>query len=86
METHLAGKTTEKRQNFDPSTHPPSTENLHFTLNREITRSPRLPVAHAHMAYSTVVLPQTTLGQNRIAHWIDRPPPEEKKEKLSNKQ
>jgi hypothetical protein len=41
METHLAGKATEKRQNFDPS--PPSAcaEHLHFKLNREIRRAPR---------------------------------------------
>jgi hypothetical protein len=30
LETHLAGKTIEKRQNFDPSTPPSSAENLHF--------------------------------------------------------
>jgi hypothetical protein len=51
LETHLAGKTTEKRQNFDPSTHPAGTENLHSTLNGEIRRAPRLPVAHAPMAW-----------------------------------
>jgi hypothetical protein len=39
LETHLAGKTTEKRQNFDPSTPPAGTENLHFMLNGE-TRGP----------------------------------------------
>jgi hypothetical protein len=32
METHLAGKITEKKQNFDPSTPPAGTEYLHFTL------------------------------------------------------
>jgi hypothetical protein len=31
LETQLAGKNTEKRQNFDPSTLPSSSENLHFT-------------------------------------------------------
>jgi hypothetical protein len=40
LETHLAGKTTEKRQNFDPSTPPACTENLHFTLNKETRRAP----------------------------------------------
>jgi hypothetical protein len=49
--THLAGKTTEKRQNFDPSTPPASTENLHFTLNGETRRAPRLPVTCAQMAW-----------------------------------
>jgi hypothetical protein len=34
LETHFAGKITEKRQNFDPSTPPAGVENLHFTLNR----------------------------------------------------
>jgi hypothetical protein len=38
LEIHLAGKATEKRQNFDASTPPACTEHLHFTLNRE-TRS-----------------------------------------------
>jgi hypothetical protein len=51
LETHLAGKTTEKRQNFDPSTHPAGAENLHFTLNGETRRAPGLPVAHAQMAW-----------------------------------
>jgi hypothetical protein len=40
LETHLAGKATEKRQNFDPSTPPAGTENLHFTLNGETWRAP----------------------------------------------
>jgi hypothetical protein len=51
LETHLAGKTTEKRQNFDPSTPPAGTENLHFMLNRETRRAPRQPVTHAQMAW-----------------------------------
>jgi hypothetical protein len=38
--THLAGKATEKRQNFDPSTPPACAENLHFTLNGENKRAP----------------------------------------------
>jgi hypothetical protein len=51
LETHLAGKATEKRQNIDPSTPPTCTEHLHFTLNREISRAPRLlPVASPQMA------------------------------------
>jgi hypothetical protein len=51
LETHLAGKTTEKRQNFDPSTPPASAEHLHFTFNREIRRDPGLPVTRAQMAW-----------------------------------
>jgi hypothetical protein len=47
LETHLAGKTTEKRQNFDTPTPPASTENLHFMLNGETRRAPGLPVVHA---------------------------------------
>jgi hypothetical protein len=52
LETHLAGKATEKRQNFDPSKPPACTKHLHFTLNREIRRAPRPPPdAHAQMAW-----------------------------------
>jgi hypothetical protein len=51
LETHLAGKTTEKRQNIDPFTPPASTENLHFTLNGETRRAPRPPIAHAQMPW-----------------------------------
>jgi hypothetical protein len=47
---HLAGKTTEKRQNFDPSTLPAGAENLHFTLNRETRRAPRPPASCTQMA------------------------------------
>jgi hypothetical protein len=52
LETHLAGKATEKRQNFDLSIPPPCTEHLHFTLIRETRRAPRLPpVTHTQMAW-----------------------------------
>jgi hypothetical protein len=52
LETHLAGKATEKRQNFDPCTPPACAENLHFTLNGETRRGPRpQPVAYAQMAW-----------------------------------
>jgi hypothetical protein len=51
LETHLAGKATEKRQNFEPSTPPASAENLHFTLNRETRRAPRQSVARAQKAW-----------------------------------
>jgi hypothetical protein len=47
LETHLAGKATEKRQKFDPSTPPACAEHLYFTLNGEIRRAPGLPDAHA---------------------------------------
>jgi hypothetical protein len=55
LETHFAGKTTEKRQNFDPSTPPVGAENLHFTLNGETRRAPGPPVACAQMAWEDVV-------------------------------
>jgi hypothetical protein len=51
LETHFAGIITEKRQNFDPSTPPACTENLHFMLNGETRRAPRPPVACAQMAW-----------------------------------
>jgi hypothetical protein len=51
LETHLAGKTTEKRQNFDPSTPPACAENLHFTLKGETRRAPGPPVARTQMAW-----------------------------------
>jgi hypothetical protein len=43
VETHLAGKATEKRQNFDRSTPPVCAEHLHFTLNGETRRAPGSP-------------------------------------------
>jgi hypothetical protein len=43
LETHLAGKATEKRQNFDPSTPPACAEHLHFMLNGETKRAPGPP-------------------------------------------
>jgi hypothetical protein len=54
LETHLAGKTTKKRQNFDPSTPPAGAENLHFMLNAETRRAPGPPVAHAQTAWEDV--------------------------------
>jgi hypothetical protein len=41
LETHLTGKATQKRQNFDPSTPPACAENLHFTLKGETRRAPQ---------------------------------------------
>jgi hypothetical protein len=43
LDIHLTDKTTEKRQNFDPSTPPACAEHLHFTLNREARRAPGPP-------------------------------------------
>jgi hypothetical protein len=52
LETHLAGKVTEKRQNFDLSTPPACAEHLHFTLNRETRRAPGLLlVTHTQTAW-----------------------------------
>jgi hypothetical protein len=42
---------TEKRHNFDPSTPPAGTENLHFELNGETRKVPGLPVTYAQMAW-----------------------------------
>jgi hypothetical protein len=80
LETHLAGKTTEKRQNFDHSTPPAGAENLHFTLNGETRRAPGRPVAHAQMAWkdtdkfcSTLCIPfdETTAEQHLRHHLQD---------------
>jgi hypothetical protein len=54
LETHFAGIITEKRHNFDPSTPPTGTENLHFTLNGETRRAPRPPVTGAQTAWEDV--------------------------------
>jgi hypothetical protein len=52
LETHLAGKDTEKRQNFDPSTPPACEEHLHFMLKGETRRAPGPPPdTHAQMAW-----------------------------------
>jgi hypothetical protein len=50
-ETHFVGIITEKRHNFDPSTSPACTENLHFMLNGETRRASRPPVTGAQMAW-----------------------------------
>jgi hypothetical protein len=94
LETHLAGKTTEKRQNFDPSTPPASTEHLHFTLNGETRRAPWLPVTCTQTAWEDV--DKVSLAVPRYSHrqpWARaaQPPGQTdlhlgKKEKLSNKQ
>jgi hypothetical protein len=52
LEIHLTGKTTEKRQNFDPSTPPACAEHLHFMLNGETRRTLGPPPdAGAQMAW-----------------------------------
>jgi hypothetical protein len=96
LETHLAGKATEKRQNFDPSTPPACAEHLHFTLNRETRRAPGpWPVTCPQMAWedvdnkvSYVVCGTPTENPGPDQHKpLDRlTPTQGKKEKLSNKQ
>jgi hypothetical protein len=55
LEIHLTGKTTKKRQNFDPSTPPACTKHLHFMMNRETRRAPRLlPNAGTKTAWEDV--------------------------------
>jgi hypothetical protein len=51
LETNLAGKNTQKRQNFDPSTPPACAEHLHFMLNGETRRAPGPPVSCIQMAW-----------------------------------
>jgi hypothetical protein len=51
LEKHLAGKATEKMQNFDSYTPSACAENLHFTLNGETRRAPGPPVARTQMAW-----------------------------------
>jgi hypothetical protein len=90
METHLAGKATGKRQNFDPSTPPACEEHLHFTLNGKTRRAPRATTSNLHPdslgrhgpqgELSDTQYFQTSLGQISIAPWTDRPPPREKRE------
>jgi hypothetical protein len=46
METHLPGKITLKRQNFDLSKAPASAESHHFKLNKETRRAARPPDTH----------------------------------------
>jgi hypothetical protein len=94
LETHLAGKTTKKRKNFDPSTPPASTENLHFMLNGETRRTPGPPVTCTQTAWedmdkvSLAVCGTPTDNPRPDQHSpLDRPTPHlGKKEKLSNKQ
>jgi hypothetical protein len=51
LETHFAGKITEKRQNFNPSTPPADTKHPNFMLNRETRRAPGPPVARAQRTW-----------------------------------
>jgi hypothetical protein len=51
LETQFAGIISEKRHNFDPSTPPAGTENLHFMINGETRRAAGLPVARSQMAW-----------------------------------
>jgi hypothetical protein len=86
LETHFAGIITEKRHNFDPSTHPAGTENLH--LNRETRGAPGPPVAHAQMAWEdadkvSFVVPRYSHRQawSRAAEPLDRPIPSQGKKR-----
>jgi hypothetical protein len=42
LDIHLTDKTTEKRQNFDPSTPLACAQHLHFMLNGETRKAPGL--------------------------------------------
>jgi hypothetical protein len=73
-ETHFAGIITEKKHNFDPSISPASTENLHFTLNRETRRAPGPPVAGAQTAWEDTDQVSFTVPQyshRQSATWTD---------------
>jgi hypothetical protein len=94
LETHFAGIITEKRHNFDPSTPPACTENLHFTLNIETRRAPGPPVAGAQtdwedvdqVSFTVSSIPTDKPGPEQHSP-LDRPTSTQgKKEKLSNKQ
>jgi hypothetical protein len=50
LESHLAGKATEKRQNFNPSTHLHRTSPLHVEQRNQEVPGP-LPDTHAQMAW-----------------------------------
>jgi hypothetical protein len=41
LETHFVDIITDKRHNFDPTTSPAGSKNLHFTLNGETRKAPR---------------------------------------------
>jgi hypothetical protein len=82
---HFAGIITEKRHNFDPSTPPAGAENLHVKWRNQegpwaaSRQRPEGLGRHGQDELrSTVVLPQTSLGQSSIAPWTDWPPPGEK--------
>jgi hypothetical protein len=66
LETHLAVKTTEKRQNFDSSTPPASAEHLHFMLYGEIRRAPGPPVTRTQMAWEDA--DKVSLAVPRYSH------------------
>jgi hypothetical protein len=90
----LQAKITEKRQNFDPSTPPASTEHLPFTLNGEIRRDPGPPVTRAQTAWEDVDKVSFAVLQYSLRQpWARaaQPPGQTnlhpgKKEKLTNKQ
>jgi hypothetical protein len=66
LETHLAGKTTKKRQNSDPFTPPASAEHLHFMLNGETRRAPGPPVTCTQTAWEN--MDKVSLAVPRYSH------------------
>jgi hypothetical protein len=94
LETHLAGKTTKKRQNFDTFTSPAGAEHLHFMLNGETRRAPGPPVASTQTAWEDEdKVSLAVLWYSHRQPWataacpLDRPTSTRgKKEKLSYKQ
>jgi hypothetical protein len=73
LEIHIAGKSIEKRQNFDPSKPPGSAEHLHFPLNGETRRSPQPPVLCTQMAWEDA--DKVSLAVHHIP--TDNPGPEQ---------
>jgi hypothetical protein len=51
LEIYLTGKTTEKRQTFDPFTPPAFAEYLYFTLKGETRKVPGPPDTSAQKAW-----------------------------------
>jgi hypothetical protein len=70
LETHLAGKSNEKRQNIDLSTPPACTEHLHFMLNRETRRAAGPPAICAQTAWEeTDKVNLVVLRYSHRQHW-----------------
>jgi hypothetical protein len=54
LETHLAGKTTEKRQNFDPIHTSSRCRESPLYVKQRSQEAPGPPVAHSQMAWEDV--------------------------------